>query len=289
MKIAVVIPTVNRNEALARALEGLAGQTLKPSAVIVSPPSREMLDHRVLENRQVTVVDGARGASAQRNRALLEVSEDTDLVAFFDDDAVARADYLEQMAAIFEDPTIIGATGQVVRDGAQEKRELSPEELAAALSQSEGSSGGPLRDVSGLYGANMVVRAREAKTVGFDERLPLYSWLEDLDFSRQLLRYGRLVHVPAAVCVHQGSASGGRQQHRRLGYSQISNVAHLWGKGSVGAADVVRLVGRPVVASLVGAVHGQEKPERRQRLVGMGLAFADLVRGRITPERIERL
>lgn len=289
MKIAVVVPTVDRSDALLRITHALAEQTLAPSAVVVSPPDREKLPREVMEDRRITVVDGARGASAQRNLALTAVADDVDLVAFFDDDAIPRADYLEQMSKAFEDPTIVGATGEVVRDGALEKRELTPDEMTQALQDSIRLSEEPLSELRGLYGANMVVRADLAREIGFDERLPLYSWLEDLDFSRQLLRRGRLVKAPQAVCVHQGSNSGGRRQHRRLGYSQVANVVYLRRKGSIGWGDLPRLLGRPVAASLLGSVRGGEKGERRQRVAGMVLAVSDIARGRVTPERIESL
>ncbi|MGO4957010.1 glycosyltransferase family 2 protein [Luteococcus sp. Sow4_B9] len=289
MKIGVVVPTVDRADALMRVLDALKGQTLEPEAVVVSPPDRTKLPAEVLTDDFVTVVDGVRGASAQRNLALAALPDGLDLVAFFDDDAVPRVDYLEKMSLVFEDASVIGATGEVVRDGAQEKRELSPAEMTAALNASRTRPTAGVSTVTGLYGCNMVVRAEPAQRVGFDERLALYSWLEDLDFSRQLLREGRLVQVPQAVCVHQGSASGGRKQHRRLGYSQVSNVVHLRRKGSITVRDEIRLIGRPVLASLLGSVRGGEKPERRERLAGMAMATGDVLRGRVTPERIESL
>lgn len=289
MKIAVVVPTVDRSDALLRITHALAEQTLAPSTVVVSPPDRSTLPQEVMEAQLIKVVDGARGASAQRNLALSAVPEDVDLVAFFDDDAIPRVDYLEQMAQVFEDPTIVGATGEVVRDGALEKRELTPDEMTQALQDSIRRPEEPLSELRGLYGANMVVRADLAREIGFDERLPLYSWLEDLDFSRQLLRRGRLVKAPQAVCVHQGSNSGGRRQHRRLGYSQICNPLYLWRKGSLEPKDLAVLVSKPVLASLRGSIIGDERPERRERLKGMGLALGDLVRGRFTPERITEL
>ena len=39
----------------------------------------------------------------------------------------------------------------------------------------------------------------------FDENLPLYGWLEDVDFCRQLARYGRIVKNIRLIGVHLGS------------------------------------------------------------------------------------
>lgn len=96
-----------------------------------------------------------------------------------------------------------------------------------------------------------------ARDVPFDERLPLYSWLEDLDFCRRMMaRHGRVVKAMGVVAVHQGSNSGGRVAHQRLGYSQVANYVYLHRKGSAHTTEAWRLVARPVLACLVGSVVG---------------------------------
>lgn len=233
------------------------------------------------------MADGARGASAQRNAAVRALPDDVDVVVFLDDDSVPRSDYLERAVAVLEtNPDVIGLTGRVARDGVVERRSLTGEEISAALESSWADPGTTLTDIDRLYGTNMVVRAAAVRAVPFDERLPLYSWLEDLDFSRRLLRRGRLVQTMEAVIVHQGNDNGGRTQHRRVGYSQVANFLYLRQKGSLTTREATHLVGRPLLRTLVGSIVGPERVDRRERLRGMGLAAFDAARGRITPERI---
>ncbi len=53
----------------------------------------------------------------------------------------------------------------------------------------------PLKEEYNAYGCNMAVRLAPIRehALRFDENLPLYGWLEDVDFCRQLTPYGRIV------------------------------------------------------------------------------------------------
>ena len=69
----------------------------------------------------------------------------------------------------------------------------------------------------------------------FDEQLPLYGWLEDVDFSRRVAGYGRVVKVSAARGVHLG-VKAARQRGVQLGYSQVANPVYLMRKGTYAGA-----------------------------------------------------
>lgn len=290
MSVAVIICTVDRPDALRRVLLSVHGQTLQAEQVVICLPDASKLPGDIADDSRNLIVDGVKGLTRQRNLAVDAVPRDIDHIAFFDDDALPRADYLERATAILNaSPEVVGVTGEVVRDGAKERVELTETEMMAALEESWQSESVGSMDVKSLYGCNMVVRANVVRQARFDERLPLYAWLEDLDFSRRSMAKGRLVKDCGVVTVHQGSNSGGRRQHRRLGYSQMSNPIYLWRKGSLTPQDLVPLVGKPLLANLKGSVVGSERHERRERLAGMGLALADVARGRLTPERMSDL
>lgn len=92
---------------------------------------------------------------------------------------------------------MVGVTGQVIADGAKgpgltvsfARTQLISNQFDASDSQKE--------DVFNTYGCNMAFRisALEISKIRFDEKLPLYGWYEDMDFSRRLLPYGRLIKV----------------------------------------------------------------------------------------------
>lgn len=79
--------------------------------------------------------------------------------------------------------------------------------------------------------------------------------------------------------------SGGRQNHRRLGYSQVVNAVYLWRAGSLVGGEVARLVGRPGMANLAGSLAGPDAAWRRRRLAGNLAGLRDVARGRVEPER----
>jgi GT2 family glycosyltransferase len=130
------------------------------------------------------------------------------------------------------------------------------------------------------------VRVSAVPQLRFDARLPLYSWLEDRDFAGRLMRYGTLAKVDDCVMVHRAAASGGRQSHMRLGYSQVMNPIYFTGKGSFPLWLTAQQVFRPVAKNIVLSMAGPAKHWRRERLRGNGTAGWDVVRGKITPERI---
>lgn len=212
------------------------------------------------------------------------------VVFFFDDDAVVRADYVANALAFFAaHPEVVGLTGRVLLDGAVTGEvPMSTAEAALERSFTDPQVGGWTRGRE-LYGCNFAVRTSAAPTLRFDSRLPLYSWLEDHDFARRLMRFGVLAKVDDCVIVHRAAASGGRQAHERLGYSQVMNPFYLWRKGSFPLWLMVTEMGKRVAKNLVKSAGGSEAGWRRRRVVGNAMAGADILRGRITPERITEL
>ena len=83
------------------------------------------------------LITGTRGASAQRSAALDLVPADTDVVFFFDDDTIPRADYISRSCEFFaSNPAVVATTGTLLADGAGGKREAPLEEAMALLDMS---------------------------------------------------------------------------------------------------------------------------------------------------------
>ena len=285
-RLAVVLASAGRPTLLAEALRTCSAQVGVTYLGVVSVPDESSLpsDGALLAGWRV--VTGTRGLAAQRN-AGLDVIGDADLVAFFDDDTVLRSDYLLNAVRFLDQhPEVAALTGRVLRDGAT-TGEVPVDEAAEALAASATEAlTGTWRGTRELYGCNFVVRAPVARSERFDERLPLYSWLEDHDFARRCMRRGSLAKVDDCVIVHRAAASGGRQAHRRLGYSQLMNPVYLLRKGSFPLWLAAWEIFRPVAKNMLYAA---SLPWRRERLAGNLMAAADVIRGRLTPERIRQL
>ena len=99
----------------------------------------------------------------------------------------------------------------------------------------------------------MAIRLEHARSVRFDENLPLYGWLEDVDFSHQLSRTGKIVDVSAVAGVHLGIKMG-RTPGKKFGYSQIVNPIYLIQKGSMKKRHAL---------FLMPAEHGDERDAER--------------------------
>jgi GT2 family glycosyltransferase len=280
----VVIASAGRASLLAENLPYLANSLPEGVPIVLCVPSLQ--DAPPVLPRQVTVILGPRGLTAQRNCAMNALPPDTGLVIFFDDDCLPGEGYVDRAREIFRDrPDVVGLTGTLLRDGVI-TGEVPYEEAVDLLAHATASEGAGPVDV--LYGCNFAVRFAAARLEYFDERLPLYGWLEDEDFSRRLGRRGLLLRASDCLCVHQGFRTGGRSSHRRLGYSQIINPVYLHRKGSVTLLRSIYLATRPVAANVLGLL-GHRRQARLALVRGNLLAVADLARLRLRPERAAEL
>jgi GT2 family glycosyltransferase len=215
-----------------------------------------------------------------------------DYVIFFDDDFAPGHRWIEQCLRIFRlHPSVVGVSGRTLRDGAAE-RPISWAEALDLVYRSEDESVEPasLDACTSLYGCNMAYRMEAARGFRFDERLVLYGWLEDQDFSRRLVAAGKgdLVRCPQMLGVHLGLSSG-RVSGRKFGYSQVANAIYLYRKGVLSrkeaASNIFRAIGVNAVKSVIPEAH----LDRRGRLIGNCIGVAEICSGSVNPERAARL
>jgi glycosyltransferase involved in cell wall biosynthesis len=284
---AVVVATTGRPQTLQRTLSRLTRQSLRPDRVLVvavTPADVAELDQLPLPI-EIRLAD--RGLCRQRNLALDVLGVDVDLVVFFDDDLLPADDYLENAERLFRgDPDIVGATGRLIADDAGGPG-LSFESAEALLvaDRFEVDWDTAVRPKPGLYGCNMAYRVSAIGALRFDEKLPLYGWQEDVDFSSRLRERGRLVVCDALASVHMGEKAG-RGSGLRLGYSQIANPIYLLRKGTITHRRVRRMIRKNIASNLRGSFRPEPYIDRRGRLIGNFIAIGDYLTGRIDPRRI---
>lgn len=287
MHLVVGIATTGRPAILSETIAELGKQTRLPHRIVICPAGDCDLPESGFGSvsTSIDVVWAGRGLCCQRN-AILEASMDADIVVFFDDDFFPAPDYLSACEALFSAHADIAvATGKVVADGISGPG-YTPVEAVRRLAGFRAVEG-EISPTYGAYGCNMAIRMAAVREFGlrFDENLPLYGWQEDIDFSRQLAAYGRVVHASAMRGVHLGHKSG-RSSGLRTGYSQIANIWYLKRKGTVSLRFGGRLALRNVLANIVRSVRGDAYVDRLGRLKGNIIAIADLFRGRCHPKRI---
>ncbi len=122
----------------------------------------------------------------------------------------------------------------------------------------------------------------------FDEGLPFYGWLEDVDFSRSVSRFGRVVSSKDLVGVHLGTKTG-RMSGLRLGYSQIANPIYLVGKHTMSWRHALIQMSRNLLSNLLKAPNPEPWVDRQGRLKGNFLAIRDYLSGRLSPQNIRTM
>jgi hypothetical protein len=284
--VAVIIATRGRPALVTEIVGALDGQSRRPDHIFIVGCSDGDLSLLPSGRPDLTTSVGRTGLTLQRNDGLRLAGETFGALAFFDDDFWPSRFWLENALALFDgDPSIAGLTGRVLADGIGGPG-LSLAEARKIVAARDGEPSGSARfdESFGPYGCNMVFRAEAIIGMAFDERLPLYGWLEDADFGERLRRRGKMGRADTLWGVHLG-ARGGREKGLRLGYSQIANAFYLARKGSLGWRFAARRAMGNLAANLLRFVAPEPHIDRRGRLVGNLLALGDLAVGRVTPER----
>ncbi|WP_244507378.1 glycosyltransferase family 2 protein [Methylobacterium phyllostachyos] len=291
LKIAVVIASKGRPLELAQRTGLLAEQTRPPVTVVYSVTGESDLPKRSDLYPTHTVVMGPAGAARQRNRGMEVVLDACDLIAFLDDDYVPAPWCLEAMADFMARfPTVVGANGTLLADGIMTAGIELDEAIGMVRSSTPNGSADPRIewDLTGLYGCNMVFRASSLSDIRFDEKLPLYSWQEDIDFAAQAAKHGRLVKTSAFVGVHQG-VKRSRSSGLPFGYSQIANPIYLMKKGTMPWSFGLKLIAKNIASNHLKSLRPEPWVDRTGRVRGNWLAFRDLLSGRLDPENILRI
>ena len=234
VRLALVIVTWRRPQLLATTLDTLTRCTTLPEQLIVVDSDEERSAEPVVGRFAEALPDvdvqyvavAERGTSRQRNTGMAVARGD--VVVFADDDVEFDSDVFRALAAAYDEPDVVGATGRVVE--AEQRR------VGGARTPARRLLGGPegtmtrfgyprrithpfvARDVEFMYGCLMSARLDLGREVGFDERLPGYGLAEDEDFGYRLSRRGRVRYVPDACLLHmrQGFRSANRRDFDKM-------------------------------------------------------------------------
>lgn len=291
LRLSVVVASLGRPDTLAELVQDLRNQSQPPEQIILSVTSEADLPPRSGIGEDITVLVGPKGSCTQRNLGIAHLAEDCDIVLFCDDDYVPSRYMAERLRAFFAaNPDVTGASGRLLADGIHGPG-ISASLAGCIVSAYDGGPAPeltPRKDRYGLYGCNMAFRKQAIGAIRFDERLPLYGWQEDIDFSAQIARHGRIVSTYAFAGVHRG-VKAGRSSGVRVGYSQVVNPVYLSRKGTMRKTYARRIILRNVAANLCRIIRPEPWVDRWGRVRGNWIGLFDLARGRITPERIVQL
>lgn len=257
LSISAIIPTKNRPDELARAVESILRGTLVPGEIIVIDQSTNDLSRNAVDQlfrnapeslrsavELVYVQDPAiSGLTAARNRSM-EIAHG-DVWLFIDDDMVAEPEFLENLVEAYSHhPEAAGISGIITN--------YSPPDLfyrrwSAIFAR------GPFHDerqpvywaaerlrdakpikVRMLGGGMMSFRADAIRGIRFDPNLTGVSLAEDSDFTLRLSEAGAELYIaPSARIEHRHSVVGRATDHWLRAHAQASYYLYYrhWRKG----------------------------------------------------------
>jgi GT2 family glycosyltransferase len=287
MKVAVIIATVGRPVEAGRWVQHCADQTLTPSELVYSIARASDLPDD-FANPSARVITGRGGLTTQRNAGMAALTTNPDIIAFFDDDYVPSRYCLEGIVRAFtEQPDLVAVSGLLLADGINSAgiSYADARKMVDDFDQRHRWQTPNFEPLAGAYGCNMAYRASALSGEQFDERLPLYGWQEDVDFSRRVARPEQIMTSNLFTGVHQG-AKGGRTSGRKLGYSQVANIAYLMRKGTMPVGKGLLNLTRNMLINHLKALRPEPWIDRKGRVEGNWLAIADVLKRKDKPERI---
>lgn len=292
----IVIPTVGRADLLGKLLPYLLSIISPEWRIVVVGSSNSDFPQSFGSgekfSERVEFLVSEKGAATQRNFGIKKVLDDSNIILLMDDDFVPVVNYFSILEEFFsKNHEVVGINSTLLFDGAG-KGGIT---LEAALDIIEKSEYPPLKvdkfcEVPSLYGCNMAVRSSALRMLQewFDAELPLYSWLEDRDFSYRLNLHGSLVRLSMLYGVHLGYRKG-RTSEVRYGYSQIANPVYLYRKKTLSLRSACGLIFRPVCMNILRFLWPELWIDRRGRLIGNCRAVFDLLRSSLHPGNIMRM
>jgi GT2 family glycosyltransferase len=282
MKIGLIIASYGRPELVRQLLSTIERQARVPDQIVVSVVTEKDFEAGSATNPKVDVVYSSPGLCAQRNKGLGFLQDRVDVVLFIDDDFWMSETYIAELERIFStNEDIVAVTGLVLADGATTQG-ISVAEANRYLADYVPAPTGTLRNVPATYGCNMAFRASQIRDLNFDERLPLYGWQEDVDFSAQLRSRGRVVATNLVWGVHLGTKKG-KISGVRFGYSQVINPLFIFKKGNMSLRRALRLIGKNIAANVVKSAFPEKYVDRWGRLKGNMIGLLHAARGRLDP------
>lgn len=290
--VTVAIATTGRPDIVGHTIAYLAGLKDRPDRLIVSVAEPDDINPESLLSLPfpLEILRGPKGSSAQRNK-VLDAECASAVILFLDDDFLIADGHISALRRLFRrHREVVMSTGRVLADGIHGPGLTHDEGVRVLANAPETPSAPQIKDTYSVYGCNMAIRfstlARFPER--FDENLPLYAWLEDMDLCRRMARHGRIVFDESLLGVHLGTKTG-RSAGLLQGYSQIANPVYLIRKGTIRRAPALKLMARNIIANLVKSARPEPWIDRAGRMRGNMVALFDLARGRSSPDRILEL
>lgn len=223
MKCSVVIPTVNRSEAVRNLIADIALQSNSDVDIVVVDQS-DTEDRELKQNFDIQYVHHAH-PNTPHARNLGVARAKGDVVIFFDDDSRIHDPRLIAKTLDFfsRNPQYAGVAFQVEDRNALLNRENQKINSRIMQVGKTGkifpfARGAHAQDVTAPRGGGMAFWRRAIMSVGgFDERYTGNAMREETDFSLRIVKQvGKIRYLPSLSVEHLGLARGGSRRQSRM-------------------------------------------------------------------------
>jgi GT2 family glycosyltransferase len=244
-KLAFVVATKDRPCELRNMLKSLGVQSYRPDQVVIVDGSEQSVEKIVQEfpNLRITYLRCIPPSAArQRNLGIESVDSEVHLIGFLDDDIELASDALQKMMDFWENASedTGGAAFNMINHpqlyGAwlkhlplTEKLGLYSKDGGKVLPSGFHTMIGYIPEtnfVQWLPTGAVLWRRKVLQEFRFDEWFNGYSYLEDLDFSYQVVKKYQLVVVAGAHYYHYPSSTG-RDNGYIFGKREVKNRIHF--------------------------------------------------------------
>ena len=207
--VSVVVPTLDREEILERALASFLNQDYGSYEIVVvdqstADPSPE-LDFLVKNNKKIKYFRmKKRGSPIARNFGVREASGE--IIISCDDDIVVPPSWISAHVRNYDDPMVGAVTGRVLTETERDVSQISEVgtfdwRTGNLINNSDASF---RTEVDHAYGCNMSFRKKVFVEVGgFDPAFMTLGYFEEADLSLRIRKLGqKIIFEPEAVVVH---------------------------------------------------------------------------------------
>jgi len=149
------------------AINSLLTQNYKNREIIVVVDGNEELYRKISRNKSVDKIifnDKNLGLSESRNKGIKEASGD--VIAFFDDDAVADKNWLKELVKIYEEKEAIAAGGKLLPKWVTKKPSFLPEEYYWLIGATHKGFPEEVTEVRNTFGSNLSFKADVLRELG---------------------------------------------------------------------------------------------------------------------------
>ncbi len=171
MKISIIICTHQTQRYLdfVEAINSLLIQNYENTEIIVVVDGNEELYAKISKNEnkntdKIIFNDKNLGLSESRNKGIKEAKGD--IIAFFDDDAVADKNWLKELVKMYEEKEAIAAGGKLLPKWVTKKPKFLPEEYYWLVGATHKGFPEKVTEVRNTFGSNLSFKAEVLKVLG---------------------------------------------------------------------------------------------------------------------------